>query len=70
MNTIHNIRKVREGKSEVSTAVDFGYSEIHVRKGPDAIDSTIVLSVAEALELIVDLQSHVNSIYNLRSYRS
>lgn len=66
---IHNIKIVRPGKSEVSTAVDFGYSEIHVRKGPDAIDSTIALSVEETLELIVDLQSHVASIYNLRSAR-
>jgi len=66
---IHNIRKVREGKSEVSTAVDYGYGEILIRKGPDAIDSTIQLSVEETLELIADLQSHVRSINNLRSVR-
>lgn len=64
---IHNITVLRSGKSEVSTAVDYGYSEIHVRKGPDGIDSTIVLSVAEAQYLIRDLQAHVRSITNLRS---
>ncbi len=62
---IHNIKVLRPGKSEVSTAVDYGYSEVLIRKGPDAIDSTIALSVVETLELIVDLQSHVASIYNL-----
>jgi hypothetical protein len=61
-DTISNIRVLRSGKDEVSTAVDFGYREVLVRKGPDAIDSTIALSVNEALELIVDLQSQCEAI--------
>ncbi len=62
MTEISNIEIVRPGKSEVSTAVDLYYREVLIRKGPDAIDSTISLSVDEALKLIGSLQGQIKVI--------
>lgn len=59
---IRNIMKIRTGKDEVSTAADVGYREVLVRKGPDAIDSTIALSIDEARGLIKDLQVQIQFI--------
>ncbi len=59
---VSNIIIIRSGKSEVSTAVDFDYREVLVRKGPDAIDSTIALSVDEALELIGSIKGQIKAI--------
>jgi len=59
---IQNIKVLRPGKSEVSTAIEYGYGEVHVRKGPDAIDSTIVLSMEEAQQLSEDLVDQVRML--------
>jgi len=67
--SVANIRRIRSGKSEVSTAVDIGYSEVLIRKGPDAIDSTIALSVDEAELMIESIQNQISYIDHLRGQR-
>ena len=57
--TVKNIQILREGKSEVSTAFDPDYREVLIRKGPDAIDSTICLSVDEAELMIESIQNQI-----------
>lgn len=67
--SVANIRRIRSGLREVSTAVDIGYSEILIRKGLDAADSTIALSVEEAVSMIESIRDQISYIDHLRGQR-
>ncbi len=59
---VTNVRRIRSGQSEVATAVELRYREVLIRKGPDAIDSTICLSVDEAKLMIESLENQIKYI--------
>ena len=67
---VTNVRRIRSGKSEVATAVELRYREVLIRKGPDAIDSTICLSVDEAHLMIESLQDQIKYIDHYESTKT